>query len=234
MKILPIEKVREADAYTIKHEPIPSINLMERAATQLFRWITINIPKEKKISVICGLGNNGGDGLALARLLSEKAYNVEVYIICYSEKRVDNFNINLERLKKSKKAEIFEITKDSDLPEFLNKEIIVDAIFGSGLSKQVKGFIAGVINNINNSNAKRIAIDVPSGLFSDKTNSGSEGSIVNADFTLSFQFPKLAFLFPENSKYVGNWHVLPIGLHEVSGVLIRFDGEKRTGRWRRV
>jgi len=213
MKILPIEKVREADAYTIKHEPIPSIDLMERAATQLHEWVSTNISKEKRISVICGLGNNGGDGLVLARLLSENGYNVEVFIIRYSEKSSDDFSINLDRLKKLKEIELFDINNENKDIDFRDKEIIVDAIFGSGLSKPVEGFIAEVIDNINKSNTETIAIDVPSGLFSDKTNSESKGSIIKADYTLSFQFPKIAFLYPENGKYVGHWQVLPIGLH---------------------
>ncbi len=214
MKILPIDKVREADAYTIKHEPILSADLMERAATQLFQWIITNIPKEKNICVICGLGNNGGDGLVLARLLSKHGFAVEVHIIRYSDKTSEDFKINLDRLKKIKEIELFEIEKDNELPDLLNKEIIIDAIFGSGLSKPVVGFIANVIDKINESEADVIAIDVPSGLFSDKTNSDIKSAIIHADYTLSFQFPKLSFLFPENQNYVGAWTILPIGLHD--------------------
>ncbi|MCD4679102.1 MAG: NAD(P)H-hydrate dehydratase [Bacteroidales bacterium] len=213
MKILPIEKVREADAYTIEHEPIVSTDLMERAATQLCQWISANISKDNKITLVCGIGNNAGDALALARLLSAKEYNVEVYIIWYSDKTSDDFKINLERLRKTKSVKVFDIKKENKTPDFLNKDIIVDGIFGSGLSRPVEGFIAEVIDNISKSQAKIIAIDVPSGLFTDSSNSGFKGSIVNADNTLTFQFPKFAFLFPENEKYVGEWVVLPIGLH---------------------
>lgn len=214
MKILPIEKVREADAYTIENEPIVSIDLMERAATQLLIWIDKNITKDKKISIICGLGNNGGDGMALARLLSDKSYKVEVLIIKYSDKSSRDFDINLERLLKSTSVEIFEIKKDQEIPDLKDKEVIVDGIFGSGLSKPVEGFIAKVIDNINDSGAEIISIDVPSGLFADKSNTGLKGSIVKANYTLSFQFPKLSFLFAENEKYVGKWYILPIGLHK--------------------
>jgi NAD(P)H-hydrate epimerase len=213
MKILPIEEVRNADAYTIANEPIASIDLMERAATQIYKWIKKRVRKKTKVRVFAGLGNNGGDGLVTARLLANKGYQVEVNIIRYSDKTSEDFQINFSRLNECSEIKVNDIIEKKDLPELNPDDLLVDAIFGSGLARPVKGFIADVITNLNSSPAHTIAIDVPSGLFSDSTSKNSNGTIVQADYTLSFQFPKLAFLLPENDTYVGDWHLLDIGLH---------------------
>jgi len=214
MKILPIEKVREADAFTIENEPIRSIDLMERAATTCSDWIKKNINRNKKIKVFCGPGNNGGDGLVIAQLLSDKKYSVEVIVIRFTEKVSKDFNINFQRLEKDQNVKIINLYEKDELPEISKDEIIVDAIFGSGLSKPINGFIAEVINQINSSKAVIISVDVPSGLFSDTNSIESGGAIIKADYTLTFQSPKFAFLFPENDQFVGQWEVLSIGLHQ--------------------
>jgi len=214
MKILPVEKIRAADAYTIQNEPIPSIDLMERAAMQCFRWIKKQVDRKQELVFFCGSGNNGGDGLVAARLLALKKYSVRVYIVRFSEKESKDFSQNLKRLENIKKIEVRNIRESDPLPELNSENIVIDAIFGSGLSRPVEGFTAQVIRHINQSGAITIAIDTPSGLFSDKNSGESSGAIIEADYTLSFQFPKFAFLFPENDKYVGEWHVLPIGLLE--------------------
>jgi len=213
MKILPVEKIREADAYTIKHEPIASIALMERAAGQLFKWIKKRVDKTHIIRVFAGLGNNGGDGLTVARMLHKKGYPVEVHIINYSKNRSEDFKTNLQRLEKLKIVPVALVNDKTDLPEIGEDDVIIDAIFGSGLTRPVKGFIGEVIEYINAVNAVTIAIDIPSGLFADHHIDPKEGAIVRADYTLSFQMPKLAFLLPENDPFVGQWHVLDIGLH---------------------
>ncbi len=212
IKILPVEKIREADAYTIKKEPIPSIDLMERAATQCFKWIKKRTDKNQKVKIFCGPGNNGGDGLVVARLLAEKHYEVEVFIVKFTNKFTEDFSINLKRLQDIGSVPVAEITENVPLPELNTDDLVLDAIFGSGLSRPVKGFIANVIRRINTSGAMTIAIDTPSGLFSDKNSTASGGMIIEADYTLSFQLPKYAFFFAENDKYVGEWHILPIGL----------------------
>lgn len=213
MKILPIENVREADDYTIRHEPILSADLMERAAAQCYKWIKKRIKKSSGIKIVAGPGNNGGDGLVIARMLAQKEFRVEVIILRFSEKESDDFRINYDRLK-GEKVNILEINDERNFPEIDEGDVIVDAIFGSGLSKPVKGFVAEVIKMINSSKARVIAIDTPSGLFADQTSVDSGGAIIEADYTLSFQFPKLAFLFPENDSFVGEWTILPIGLHD--------------------
>jgi NAD(P)H-hydrate epimerase len=212
IKILPVEKIREADAYTIKNEPIPSIDLMERAATACFEWLRPFLKKESHVKIVCGPGNNGGDGLALARMLTDDGILTSVWILNFTDKKSRDFNVNRDRLKVYENIEVLELSNSKNIPEINEKDVIVDAIFGSGLTRLVEGFVADVINAINENEAVCISIDIPSGLFADSSTPGN--AIVKADYTLSFELPKLAFLFAENNKYVGDWHILPIGLHE--------------------
>lgn len=215
MKILSVEQIREADNFTIKNEPVSSIDLMERAAKQLFRWIRKRVDNSHVIQVFVGPGNNGGDGLVLARLLTEKNYEVNVFIIRFTSKTSQDFQINHDRLKKMDEANIFEVKTKSDLKQIHENDIVVDALFGSGLTRAVSGFVGDVIDFMNNNAAVKIAVDVPSGLFADKHSDPKTGKIIRADYTLSFQLPKLAFLLSENDQFVGSWHILDIGLsHE--------------------
>ena len=212
MKILPVEKIREADAFTIKNEPILSIHLMERAAKQCFKWIKKRTDNTQPVQVFCGPGNNGGDGLVVARMLDNAGYRVRTHIVRFTEKGSEDFNANLERLKGCENVEITEIRDGDPFPEISPDELVIDAIFGSGLSRPVAGFVAQLIDGINKSNAITLAIDTPSGLFSDENSTEKNGATIEADYTLTFQLPKLAFLYPENDRFVGEWHVLPIGL----------------------
>jgi NAD(P)H-hydrate epimerase len=159
------------------------------------------------------MGNNGGDGLAIARLMAGKGYPVEAFVLRINQKMSQSCQINYDRLFKIPGIRIYDLTGEEELPEIVGEDVIIDAIFGSGLSKPVKGYAAGIISHLNKNNAVVIAIDVPSGLFCDDTNTTNNGAIVEADYTLTFQFPKLAFLFPESFKYVGLWKVLDIGIH---------------------
>ncbi|MBI4945471.1 MAG: NAD(P)H-hydrate dehydratase [Bacteroidetes bacterium] len=230
MKILTSDELRKADAYTIAHEPVKSIGLMERAAKACVDWIASSsslLPKEKgtkpTAKIFCGLGNNGGDGLAIARLLAAKKFKVEVYIIRYSQKCSEDFLINEKRLKKAKGVKVHNILSAVQLSTFLSSRqagnfqlstICIDALFGSGLNKSIEGLAAEAVNYINKSGCRIISIDIPSGLFSDKTSHGKDAVIVRANHTLTFQSPKLAFMFPENGSYVGDFSVLNIGLDE--------------------
>ncbi len=211
MKILTSETIREADAYTIKNEPIASIDLMERASNQLFGWINSNFPDEKFV-LFAGPGNNGGDALALARMLKENGNKVRIFEVDFTKNRSQDFTVNYERLKKLK----LKVEKISDIkafPEIKDDEIIIDGIFGSGLNRPAKGLAAEVIQKINETYNTIISIDVPSGLFGEDNTNNIESNIILANYTLTFQFPKLSFLFPENEIYVGDWEVLDIGLH---------------------
>lgn len=213
MKIFSIEQIREADNFTIRNEPITSIDLMERAATKLFKWIKKRVDQEHTFQIFAGLGNNGGDGLVLARLLAVEGYSVKVYVIRYSEKTSDDFQKNYDRLiKTGDLVNLTEVSSKNDFPKLHEDDILVDAIFGSGLTRPITGFIAETIDHFNNNAAVKVAIDIPSGLFADSHSNPKKGKIVSADHTLSFQMPKLAFLLPENDPFVGEWHILNIGL----------------------
>ncbi len=213
MKVLPIEKVREADKYTIENEPVDSIELMERAGRAAFKWIYKKLKRGDRVKVFAGLGNNGGDGLVIARMLSKQNIPVDVYVIRYSDETTDDFRINYERLKMMPEVRMYDLKDIAQMPDLKATDIIVDAIFGSGLSKPVSGFIAKVIHAINESKSIVIAIDTPSGLFADTSSIKHKNNIIKADYTLSFQFPKFAFFSSENEEYVGEWEVIPIGLH---------------------
>ena len=208
MKILNSTQLHELDEYTILNEPVESINLMERAAVAFTRWFAERFYKDQKIIIFCGPGDNGGDGLAVARMLINKMYSVGVYVVKPKEPS-ENFNINEERL--SHLVPIVTINTFAEIPVFTSDVVIIDALFGSGLNKPVEGLFADVIKLVNKAPNTVVAIDVPSGLYLDKANETK--NIIEADFTITFQTPKLAFLLPQNGKYVGEWFMLHIGLN---------------------
>ena len=212
MKFFRSDQIKKIDAYTIKEEPVTSVDLMERAAGQLLRWYIPRYERSGRVLIFAGPGNNGGDGLALARLLEENRYDVEVYYIEFSVKTSEDWKINLDRLKKETKIKVNYITVIDEFPVVFPDDKIIDAIFGSGLTRPVHGLAQDVIKKINQSGSTIISIDIPSGLFGEDNADNVNDSIVSADYTLSFQFPKLSFMFAENSAFLGEWTVLPIGL----------------------
>jgi NAD(P)H-hydrate epimerase len=212
MKFFRCDQVKQIDEFTIIHDDISSSELMERASGQLFRWIRERFSRSHRIVVFAGPGNNGGDGLALARMLYSDGYETEVYSLNFGGKTSPDWVHNRQRLEKET-AVTFQLLSDADqFPVISHDDIIVDAIFGSGLTRSADGLPGEVIRHINNSDATVISVDVPSGLFGESNSGNTPGCIVEADFTLTFQFPKLAFMFPENLLYTGEWEVLPIGL----------------------
>lgn len=212
MKILSNSQIREADAYTIAHEPIASIDLMERAANSCSEWITKHYSHNAVFYIFCGTGNNGGDGIAIAHILNSTKYNnLKVFIIRHSDKISQDFSTNLSKLAKSKNIDITDISEIAQLPPIPKNSVIIDALLGSGLSKPLTGFLADVVEHINKSESTIISIDIPTGLFAED-NSANTGKVICADYTLTFELPKLAFLFAENAPFVGEWEVLPIGL----------------------
>lgn len=213
MKLFTSEAIRKIDAFTIENEPVKSIDLMERAALALHRWFLGNIEKTERIKIFAGPGNNGGDGLALARHLIEARYPVEIFIVSPDTKSSADRDTNLERLIAAGVDEIREIGSIGDMSFIGEDDIVVDAIFGTGLTRPAEGLFAVVIDKINHSGARVVAIDIPSGLFGEDNSLNNPESIVRADITLSFQFPKISFMFPENEKFTGKFEVLPIALH---------------------
>ena len=183
MKILSVDKIRDADAYTIKHEPISSLDLMERASEKLFMWVCEHVDNKKSIEIFVGLGNNGGDGLALGRMLMNEGYEVSINVLRYSDNITDDFQINYDRLLDLDKHVVKNISSLDEFNAVDENTVIIDAIFGSGLSRPVIGFTGKIINEINKSKSIVIAIDIPSGLFSDVTSKNNGGAIINADYT---------------------------------------------------
>lgn len=213
MVIIPkIAFIREADAYTISHEPIASIDLMERAATALFHSMVSRMKPFQKVDIFCGSGNNGGDGLVLARRLEKEGFTVRVFLLMFSEKGSPDFETNLQRLHSQPGIEVQMLKNPTDFPTIQSETLVVDALLGSGLNKPATGFVAELIQHLNASNAIIVAVDVPSGLFADKAVDAKD-AVIHADFTYTFEWPKQSFVFPENEYFVGNWEVVPIGLH---------------------
>jgi hydroxyethylthiazole kinase-like uncharacterized protein yjeF len=213
MYILSSKQISQADKATIKKENISSVDLMERAAKACFQWLHNRLKNQKiKIHIFCGIGNNGGDGLVISRHLLQYGYTLNCYIVNFSDKRSDEFLTNYNRLKELGKWPIV-INNSNDIPLISNEDIVIDAIFGNGLSRTPDGFTKKLIQYINNTKVFTLAIDLPSGLFSDKSVS-DKNAVIKADHTLTFQTPKLAFLLPENKEFVNTWEVIDIGLDE--------------------
>ena len=212
MKIPNIQAARKADAYTIENEPISSVDLMERAATQIYFWLMKKLKtKEVSIKIFCGMGNNGGDGLALARLLATQDIYAQVFILRVSDNFSHDAEVNYERLNAIQEVPMFDIFSKDDFPKITDEDIVIDALFGSGLNRPLEGVAAELVNHVNDNQAVRIAIDIASGLNGDSINNGD--AIFRPDYTLSMQFPKMAFLYPENEPFVGKWDVLDIKIH---------------------
>lgn len=208
IKILNTHQIKSLDASTIQHEPILSIELMERACRSFTSWFTERFTALNKVGVVCGAGNNGGDGLGVARMLLEWGSPVKVWVVKGSVPMTEDFKVNLEKLQ-ARSADIFEIVTESDQGLFAGCDILIDALFGSGLSRPAEGIYAQAIRCMNQAAAIRIAIDIPSGLMADKP---SVEPVVRAQHTVTFQLPKLAFFLPESHAYTGQWTVVDIGL----------------------
>ncbi|MCF8227073.1 MAG: NAD(P)H-hydrate dehydratase [Bacteroidales bacterium] len=214
MKIFTSETVAVIDDYTIKNEPIESIDLMERASSRLAWWYTRYFKINRNIAVFAGPGNNGGDALALARILIQRQYTVDAYLVSSSGKLSDDCKTNLDRLEKDMKKKVNRISNVSDFPKLSGNIVIVDGIFGSGLSRIAGGIYGKLIQYINSTGLEVVSIDIPSGLFGEDNRKNDPGFIIHAGNTLTFQFPFLSFFFVENAEYTGRWHVLDIGLNE--------------------
>jgi NAD(P)H-hydrate epimerase len=211
MEILSAAQIRAWDEFTMQHEPITSVELMERAATACISWLEQNGALEASFSVYCGKGNNGGDGLALARMLSALDCPVTVHILEFGHLGTADFQANLARLHQTP-VEICFIQGEENFHPIPKGNIVIDALFGTGLNRALEGMTADLVEHINRSGNEIIAIDIPSGLFTD---SSSKGNIaIQAAYTLSFQCFKKAFLVAENEANIGEVHILDICLHK--------------------
>ncbi len=210
MEILNAAQTRAWDEYTMQHEPVASIDLMERAAGSCYQWLMRNGFQGKRFTIFCGKGNNGGDGLALARLLNQSKHSVSVYILEFGHMGTEDFQANLAALHLTD-TDVRFISAPETIPSIDPKEIVLDALFGSGLSRPLEGLTALLVKRLNQSGNTIISVDIPSGLYVDRP-TGSN-TVIKAKHTLSFQSQKLAFLVGENAAYFGEVHILDIGLH---------------------
>jgi NAD(P)H-hydrate epimerase len=214
MKIFTAAQIRACDAYTIHASNITSLQLMERAAGKCADWLAANLPKDTLFVVLCGSGNNGGDGLVITRLLHYKGFGVKAFVLRLGNSFSDDCRANLERLQRMDSNMVTIMEPDTYITDIPQHIVIIDAILGTGLSRPVEGWPAQFISHINQLPNRKVAIDIPSGLPADNIPS-DDAVVLKAEDTLSFQFYKRTFLHPETGVYAGNVHLLDIGLNEV-------------------
>lgn len=211
MKIFPVKAIAEMDAYTIENEPILSVNLMERASRRLFDRI-----KEpyagRPFLVLAGPGNNGGDALVLARMLALNEFLVRV-VLLDGERLSPDAAINRGRLRHLPQVAVLELDKGDSLLPPAAGTVVLDGLFGAGLNRPLEGRALELVQQVNSWNCEVLAIDLPSGLMGECNAANNKDGIVRASRTFSFEFPKLSFFFPGDHAFVGQWEVVPIGLH---------------------
>ena len=215
MKIFSTAQIAKIDQFTILNEPIDDIDLMERAAKTIADYLIDESGFKGEVVVFCGPGNNGGDGLAVARMLADvkDRFRVTVVIVDFGKGLKGSPEINLNRLREQKKTNIEFVNSLSDLPNLSGVRLVIDALFGSGLNRPLAGLVVGIVKAINESKSKVLSIDIPSGLMGENNAGNISECIVKADQTITFQFPKLSFLFAENEAYIGDLRIHDIGLH---------------------
>lgn len=215
MKIFTSAQMRELDRFTIEKQGIQSIDLMERAATVLTEAVMERWNKVTPVVVFAGPGNNGGDALAVARLLADNGYKVKTFLFNISKQLSDDCNTNMERLANSKAGKDFtEITTEFNPPPLQEDMLVVDGLFGNGLNKPLAGGFASLVKYINQCPAQVVSIDVPSGLMTEDNSFNVRANIVQADVTLTLHQPKLAFFFADNQQFLGEVKILDIRLSQ--------------------
>lgn len=209
MRIYNAKQIRAWDAFTIREEPISSLNLMERAAAACTEWIRKNTRAEDRFLILCGKGNNGGDGLAIARMLFDLGRKVRIFVLETPQEASPDFSANIDKIfSRSPRPEF--TSSDADFPKVHQGEWIIDALYGTGLNRPLAGFPADLVSYINEQENEVISIDIPSGMLVDS--SSRNNIVIKAWQTLSFQTTKLAFLVAENAPFLGKVEILDIGL----------------------
>ena len=213
MKLFTANDIRTIDAETIKAEGITSLNLMERAASAVAFEVISRWAPSQRIVIFAGPGNNGGDALAVARLLIDQGFRPEVVLFNTKGTLSPDCEANRDRLNKMEYEAFQEVTKSFKMPEISSSDVVIDGLFGLGLSSSLRGGYTTLARTISDSGAYVVSIDMPSGLFADNNSTNIRNKIVHANLTLTFQFPKLAFFFRENNECLGQWKVLDINLN---------------------
>ena len=215
MKIFTSAQIKELDKFTIENEPISSLNLMERAAQTMTRSITELWGTATPIVVFAGPGNNGGDALAIARMMADQGYQIVAYLFNISGHLSPDCAANKKLLEENKHIQqFFEVTQEFDPPVLDEKILVIDGLFGSGLNKPLAGGFASLVKYINASPSKIVSIDAPSGLMAEDNTYNIKANIIRAYLTLTLQQPKLSFFFAENQQFIGQLRVLDIRLSQ--------------------
>jgi len=214
MNIFSAAQMYEADSITTEKQNITSVDLMERAAGQIFNWLHQRMQgAQVPIHIFCGIGNNGGDGLALGRFLIQSGYNVTMYVANFTQKRSKCFLINYGKVKDVTTKWPVLLSGEDDFPPIHPDDIIIDGLFGIGLNRAPEGWVKKLIQYLNQQKAFKLAIDIPSGLSANGPLLDEE-AVVKANHTLTFQTPKLSFFLPETGKFVPYFEALDIGLDQ--------------------
>ena len=213
MKIFTSHQIAIIDSFTIINEPVSESDLVKRAAKKLYEWLKTEINKKQQIFIFAGPGNNGNDAIALTSILAARDFNCNLFLIKNRTLKSVSRKELLGETYLFGSVHVKEIEVDSDIPEIPSDAIVVEGIFGTGLNRCAEGIYCPVIERINNSGARVISIDLPSGLFAEENATPEKNAIIWANNTLTFEFPKLCMFFKESSQYIGKWKVLPIGLH---------------------
>lgn len=211
MKIFNLDQIRQADKITIERQEITGYQLMERAGFRLFQRLREEfLPVKGKVIVFCGIGNNGGDGLIIARQLLLAKYPVEVYVVNFSEHRTEDMQESLHNYREAG-GRVSEQAKDSPFPEIRAEDLVVDAIFGIGLNRQPPDWVEQLIVNINAVKARVVAIDIPSGLPMQGLPWNKE-AVICAAHTYTIELPKLGLLLPDTGQFTRDWSIVSIDL----------------------
>ena len=213
MKLFTTAQVADLDKYTIVNEPIGPIDLMERASEQVADWIAVHLDNNNRIAIFAGPGNNGGDALAVARMLALMNFKITIFVPDSASHFSECFLINLNQLNKQLDIVVLIWNSEGKLPDLSGYELILDGLFGTGLTRPLTGFPARLVKHLNNSGVPILSIDIPSGLMGEDNGENDPEAIVRAAYTLTFEFPKISFFFSDNFQFTGQWEVLPIGLH---------------------
>lgn len=215
MKLFETQQIRELDAYTVEHEPISYLNLMERVAVSMTNWVMSHYSEKKNVAVFAGTGNNGGDALAMARQLDVCGFNVSVFLVNPQGRDLSSdCKTNFERLKTANRVSLHEVSCVNEIPEVERaSEFIIEGLFGTGLSRSLDGEYEALVTRLNRCEKDIIAIDVPSGLQGNGGLIDKNSCAIHATHTLTLQVPKMAFMLPESSCFVGQFHILDIQIH---------------------
>ncbi len=216
MKIFTTDQIKKIDRATIENEGVTSLQLIERVAEGVTCEVVSMLTASSRIAIFAGPGNNGADALASARMLYEQGYQPEVFLFNIGGDKLgeDCAACRDRLLEVAPDADFTEVVKQFNRPHLSPNHIVIDGLFGTGLREALSGGFRELVKYIDDSRARVISIDIPSGLFGDWNPNAVHRNMMHADLTLAIQFPHLSFFMAENAEVVGRWKTLDIGLSQ--------------------